>query len=133
MALALGWGSLYNHSNKPNVSFSIDTSSESITYTTCRDVEPDEELCIFYGHQLWFDNADAVACDSQIGQGDEDAAASQNPFAEGNQTEVLPEDDLPFSRTNVVPDEDRIIEEDVDSIRKSPCLLPLTLSYSLLY
>ncbi|KAL0960622.1 hypothetical protein HGRIS_005653 [Hohenbuehelia grisea] len=58
MALALGLGSLFNHSQVPNVSFSIDPSTESIRYTTARAVEADEELCIFYGHKLWFDPID---------------------------------------------------------------------------
>ncbi|KII86899.1 hypothetical protein PLICRDRAFT_66319, partial [Plicaturopsis crispa FD-325 SS-3] len=53
-ALALGLGSLFNHSENPNVSFVLDPSSESIRYTTFRTVREGEELCIFYGHRLWF-------------------------------------------------------------------------------
>ncbi|OSX60029.1 hypothetical protein POSPLADRAFT_1086915, partial [Postia placenta MAD-698-R-SB12] len=54
MALALGLGSLFNHSSSPNVSYIIDTETESIRYTTIRAVTEGEELCIFYGHKLWF-------------------------------------------------------------------------------
>jgi tRNA-specific adenosine deaminase 3 len=53
-------GSIFNHSEYPNVSFSLDRSSQSIRYTTSRSVAVDEELCIFYGHQLWFDDIDRV-------------------------------------------------------------------------
>ncbi|KAF8840763.1 cytidine deaminase-like protein [Paxillus ammoniavirescens] len=60
MALALGLGSLFNHSGQPNVSFSIDSARECITYTSARTINPDEELCIFYGHKLWFDPVDDV-------------------------------------------------------------------------
>lgn len=54
MALALGLGSLFNHSDPPNVSFILDTSTDSIRFVTARDIELGEELCIFYGHKLWF-------------------------------------------------------------------------------
>ncbi|KZS99472.1 uncharacterized protein LAESUDRAFT_622207, partial [Laetiporus sulphureus 93-53] len=54
MALALGLGSLFNHSQSPNVSYIINTKTESIRYTTMRRIETGEELCIFYGHKLWF-------------------------------------------------------------------------------
>ncbi|KZS99624.1 cytidine deaminase-like protein, partial [Laetiporus sulphureus 93-53] len=58
MALALGLGSLFNHSQSPNVSYIINTKTESIRYTTMRRIETGEELCIFYGHKLWFDVMD---------------------------------------------------------------------------
>ncbi|CAO1622264.1 unnamed protein product [Parajaminaea phylloscopi] len=49
MALALGLGSLFNHSSVPSVSFSLDKESHSIRYTLVRDVAAGEELCISYG------------------------------------------------------------------------------------
>ncbi|KAG1822950.1 uncharacterized protein BJ212DRAFT_1263860 [Suillus subaureus] len=55
MALALGLGSLFNHSSHPNLSYMIDPVHECIRYTSARTINPEEELCIFYGHQLWFD------------------------------------------------------------------------------
>ncbi|KAI5896661.1 cytidine deaminase-like protein [Schizophyllum commune H4-8] len=60
MALALGLGSLFNHSSAPNVSYTLDPTTESIRYTTTRHILPGEELCIFYGHKLWFAEVDAV-------------------------------------------------------------------------
>ncbi|KAL1677914.1 hypothetical protein EV122DRAFT_213210 [Schizophyllum commune] len=60
MALALGLGSLFNHSSAPNVSYVLDPLTESIRYTTTRRILLGEELCIFYGHKLWFDAVDAA-------------------------------------------------------------------------
>ncbi|KAI0274210.1 cytidine deaminase-like protein [Russula aff. rugulosa BPL654] len=65
MALALGLGSLFNHSDSPNVSYSIDTATESIRYTTARAVDPDEELCIHYGSNLWFKPAEIPISDER--------------------------------------------------------------------
>ncbi|PWN19843.1 hypothetical protein BCV69DRAFT_35809 [Microstroma glucosiphilum] len=49
MALALGLGSLFNHSASPSVAFKLDRPSHSIRYTLVRDVVAGEELCISYG------------------------------------------------------------------------------------
>eukprot|EP00750_Incisomonas_marina_P005826 INCI14154.2.p2 GENE.INCI14154.2~~INCI14154.2.p2 ORF type:complete len:217 (+),score=34.38 INCI14154.2:210-860(+) len=52
--LALGLGSLFNHSKHNNVSYVINSDKDTITYKTTRDIEKGEELCIFYGFDLWF-------------------------------------------------------------------------------
>jgi SET domain-containing protein len=54
MALALGLGSMFNHSNKPNVGFQRDFPNKVIRYSTLREIEEGEELCISYGPNLWF-------------------------------------------------------------------------------
>ncbi|KAF9982857.1 hypothetical protein BGZ65_002434 [Modicella reniformis] len=54
MALALGLGSMFNHSNNPNVGFQRDFDNKVIRYTTLREIQPNEELCISYGSNLWF-------------------------------------------------------------------------------
>ncbi|KAF9184657.1 hypothetical protein BGZ51_003200 [Haplosporangium sp. Z 767] len=54
MALALGLGSMFNHSNKPNVGFQRDFENKLIRYTALREIYPGEELCISYGPNLWF-------------------------------------------------------------------------------
>lgn len=57
MALALGLGSLFNHSpDSPNLSFVLDKDTGTIRYTTKRDVKQGEQLCIFYGHGVTFGN-----------------------------------------------------------------------------
>jgi tRNA-specific adenosine deaminase 3 len=54
-ALALGLGSLFNHSSdKPNVSYVLDKENNTIRYTTKRTIKEGEELCIFYGHGVVF-------------------------------------------------------------------------------
>ncbi|GJJ71211.1 hypothetical protein EMPS_03561 [Entomortierella parvispora] len=54
MALAMGLGSMFNHSNKPNVGFQRDFVNKLIRYSALRDIEEGEELCISYGPNLWF-------------------------------------------------------------------------------
>ena len=54
-ALALGLGSLFNHGGTTvatNLKYSIDKLQGTITYTTSRAVEVDEELCIWYGDDV---------------------------------------------------------------------------------
>ncbi|KAG2100418.1 uncharacterized protein F5147DRAFT_710294 [Suillus discolor] len=55
MALALGLGSIFNHSSHPNVLYTIDPAHQCIRYTSTRTINPEEEMCIFYGQNLWFD------------------------------------------------------------------------------
>ncbi|KAI9061359.1 hypothetical protein FKP32DRAFT_1576160 [Trametes sanguinea] len=135
MALALGLGSLFNHSQRPNVSYSIDTTTESIRYTTTRPIVIDEELCIFYGHKLWFDPVDAtdrvdagVADDTDDGWGgltnmggDESSTDALDDwlvdqYAEGDPDAAIPEEQLPFVRLKLTPEDEE--EEDLESIRK---------------
>ncbi|CDH60753.1 histone lysine methyltransferase set7 [Lichtheimia corymbifera JMRC:FSU:9682] len=55
-ALALGLGSMFNHDKNPNVGYFRDLDNNLIRYVTSRDIEPEEELCIFYGSNLWFED-----------------------------------------------------------------------------
>ncbi|KAF9155544.1 hypothetical protein BG015_009520 [Linnemannia schmuckeri] len=54
MALALGLGSMFNHSSTPNVGFQRDIDNGLIRYSTLREIQVGEELCISYGPNLWF-------------------------------------------------------------------------------
>lgn len=57
-ALPLGLGSLFNHSNhrrRRNVGWTRDVVGECVRYTTLRNVEAGEELCISYGVGVWFE------------------------------------------------------------------------------
>ncbi|BEJ02176.1 hypothetical protein CcaverHIS631_0608580 [Cutaneotrichosporon cavernicola] len=57
MALGLGIASLFNHSSSPNVNFIRNFATGTISFTTSRPVELDEELCICYSAdetKLWF-------------------------------------------------------------------------------
>ncbi|KAF9013443.1 hypothetical protein BDQ17DRAFT_603491 [Cyathus striatus] len=98
MALALGLGSLFNHSNKPNVTFTLDKRTDSIRYTTVRDVNVDEELCIFYGHSLWFEPAGIM----NTSQG----KTLENPYDSGSQDVLIEDQNLPFTRYKLPPEEE---------------------------
>ncbi|KAJ9476404.1 SET domain-containing protein [Pseudozyma hubeiensis] len=56
MALALGLGSLFNHSARPNVKWTLDDKTHSIRYETVRRVDEGEELVISYGSgRMWWE------------------------------------------------------------------------------
>lgn len=60
MALALGYGSLYNHSFRPNAQYWRQGKDTQI-YVALRDIEPGEEITINYNRDL--DNHDDVGFD----------------------------------------------------------------------
>ena len=47
VAIALGYGSLYNHSYKPNARYDDDAAAQMI-FTAVRDIAADEEITINY-------------------------------------------------------------------------------------
>ena len=124
-------GSLFNHSDSPNVSYSIDTATESIRYTTACAVDPDEELCIHYGSNLWFKPAEIPISDERSridtelveedGWGGLSAVAGEASSSKRiledmpNPNEILPDEDLPFTRVKLTSDEDD--EETSETIR----------------
>ena len=124
-------GSLFNHSRTPNVSYTLDHETESIRYTTARAITKDEELRIFYGHKLWFEDADGgtnvadaqATTEDQSGDGwsnlphigEEEAAEEEEPeFLAGAPDEIIPEADLPFTRLKLLDDEE---EDEVEAVR----------------
>jgi len=60
-ALALGYGSLYNHSYKPNAIYIRKVSEKVIDFVAIRDIEAGEEITINYNgvsdsnQPVWFD------------------------------------------------------------------------------
>jgi uncharacterized protein len=58
-AIALGYGSLYNHSVTPNAAYHKDTETETISFIATKAILPGEEIHITYnpgsGNLLWFD------------------------------------------------------------------------------
>lgn len=53
-ALALGFGSLYNHASDPNAEFLCHPASQSIRFTAARTIRKGEEITIDYDCPLWF-------------------------------------------------------------------------------
>jgi SET domain-containing protein len=47
-ALALGYGSLYNHANPSNLRYEVDRDSLLLRYVAVREIAPGEELTINY-------------------------------------------------------------------------------------
>lgn len=47
-ALALGYGSFYNHNNPANLRYEADAENELIRFIAVRDIDVDEELTINY-------------------------------------------------------------------------------------
>lgn len=117
-------GSLFNHSDTPNVSYTLDKTTDSIRYVTVRDVQPEEELNIFYGHNLWFSPAGVLESgiieeviddgwDGLLGVVEEsNTIPSSDPLQ--NPDEPVKEEDLPFTRYKLPPE-----EEEPGSIRTS--------------
>jgi hypothetical protein len=56
-ALALGLGSLYNHSSAPNAACELDLDDESLVITALRTIAAGDEITICYADEsdLWFD------------------------------------------------------------------------------
>jgi SET domain-containing protein len=49
-AIALGFGSLYNHSYEPNARFEFHEDEECLEFIALRDIEPGEEITINYNN-----------------------------------------------------------------------------------
>ncbi len=60
-AIALGFGSLYNHSEKPNADYEMRFDSDQILFKALFDIKSGQEICISYTSpedpevKLWFD------------------------------------------------------------------------------
>lgn len=109
---------------------------DCIRYVAARDIQPDEELCIFYGYDLSF----APVTIQGIPQGSKNLTSSvtvgavddiwnshlavgfqeiRNPYLEGDPNEVVPQTELPFTKLRPPLD-----EEDHQSIRTSYVIRP---------
>ena len=59
VAMALGFGSLYNHAPAPNARYERDTEPEVLRVVAARTIEPGEEVLIDYtgggAQPLWFE------------------------------------------------------------------------------
>lgn len=59
-AIALGYGSLYNHNEQPNAEIELDFVEENIVFKCLKNIQPGEEITIHYhsdpefGGRLWF-------------------------------------------------------------------------------
>jgi SET domain-containing protein len=52
--LPLGYGSIYNHSDSPNIKWKVNKTNNSfIEFYSLREIESGEELCHSYGENYW--------------------------------------------------------------------------------
>lgn len=52
--LPLGYGSIYNHSDSPNIKWRISKSNNNfIEFYSLKEIENGEELCHSYGYRYW--------------------------------------------------------------------------------
>ena len=125
---------MFNHSQQPNVTYTLDPETESIRYTTTRKIEESEELCIFYGHKLWFDAVGAGPSEVQlddpddgwgglsgVGTTDDSQSVLDNHismYADGDPQEIVSEDDLPFKRIKLYRDDE---EDELSVVRTREC------------
>ena len=60
-AVALGYGSLYNHAYEPNADYEMDFANETIDIYAVRDIAPGEEIFVNYNgapgnrSKVWFE------------------------------------------------------------------------------
>lgn len=56
--IALGYGSLYNHTTNPNAIYKIEPDEQTIIFTAQKNIEKDEEITVCYAKEekrpLWF-------------------------------------------------------------------------------
>lgn len=96
-------------------------------YTSTRAIQPDEELCIFYGHQLWFDPVDGPP------RTHSDLDDTTDPWGgladiqhhDTHMDDVVQETDLPFTwkRLGLEKEEERLDEIELGNHNQLPTLL----------
>lgn len=66
LALALGFGSLYNHAVHSNAAYSLNRENKTMQYYALEDIKPGTEICINYGgesgkeYKEWFESRNIV-------------------------------------------------------------------------
>ncbi|KAG1872322.1 hypothetical protein DFJ58DRAFT_761007 [Suillus subalutaceus] len=123
-------GSLFNHSSHPNVTYMIDPAHQCIRYTSTRTVNPEEELCIFYGHRLWFnlvgtaENLKPQVCLDQSDQSEfldilaiDSEVDEVEPWDTGDPNDILEGEALPFTWKKLQIDEEEESMEDIRTIQ----------------
>lgn len=62
LAIALGFGSIYNHSYKPNATYKIKPREKTIEFSALKDIKKDTEITVNYNYgnpkdksPLWFE------------------------------------------------------------------------------
>jgi len=62
LALALGFGSLYNHAVHSNAAYTLNRETKTLIFTALEDIKPGKEICINYSGEYgrefneWFES-----------------------------------------------------------------------------
>lgn len=54
-SLPLGYGGIYNHSDKPNATYEMDQNTKTFIFYALKDINPGEEICTFFGGKEYWD------------------------------------------------------------------------------
>ena len=52
-AIALGYGSIYNHSDDPNADWHLDPEKEQLRIVAIKDIQEGQEITVSYGTSYW--------------------------------------------------------------------------------
>lgn len=113
-------GSLFNHSESPNISYTLDPFTDSIRYSTARSIKLNEELCIVYDR---LDPVDSPQnpLEAEVKDGlsavDKNNTLENGPFL-GDPNAMITDEELPFTKFKLPPE-----EEEIDNIRTG--MLPI--------
>ncbi|MBJ6761673.1 SET domain-containing protein-lysine N-methyltransferase [Myxococcaceae bacterium JPH2] len=53
VALVMGYGMIYNHSNEPNAVYTRASDRDVFRFHALRDIYPGEQICVSYGEAWW--------------------------------------------------------------------------------
>lgn len=128
-------GSIFNHSSNPNVSYILDSTRACIKFTTSRVVEPDEELSIYYGNSLWFQDAEPISTnnDLTLDHGISDMSGLENIDIESGKgclSRLYLEEELPFERVNIADEEEEDTQVETGYVPFRSPAVQLVLIYS---
>jgi SET domain-containing protein len=63
--IAFGFGSMYNHSDTPHMSYSYCPNQNKLIFTAIKDIIPNEEIYISYGPNWWATRTDKTKIDAK--------------------------------------------------------------------
>ncbi len=61
--IAFGFGSMYNHSDNPHLTYAYCKDENKLIFTAIKDIEPNEEIYISYGTNWWKSRQDKTKKD----------------------------------------------------------------------
>lgn len=124
--LLLASGSIFNHSSNPNVTYELDNAQACIKFTTTKVIQPDEELCIYYGNSLWFETTESPLATNLIENTTPQSevfnlAGLENIDIRIEKPRLYLEEELPFEKVDIREEED---DNEIETGDTFPEILP---------